>query len=257
MRAVASIAVVALVILLTCGMLLPRIMRGRQDAARVYCLDNLRTLGIALIEYHKRHDALPPAVAAAPGLAPEERVSWQAAVLPHLKEEALSKEVDSRAGWDAPANRTTLQTGVAKLRCPAVVIERGAAENNVTHYPGVAGLGPDAARLPLDDPRAGCFGYRREATLDYIREWDGTSATILVLETARDNGPWLAGGPPTTRGLDPARPPYLGAGGQFGGTHAAGAHALYADGSARLHTPDITPRILEALVTLGGSATPP
>ena len=38
----------------------------------------------------------------------------------------------------------------------------------MTHYVGVAGVGPDAGRLPADDPRAGVFGYGRQTRLEDI-----------------------------------------------------------------------------------------
>jgi prepilin-type processing-associated H-X9-DG protein len=81
---------------------------------------------------------------------------------------------------------------------------------------------------------------------------DGTGATLAVIETASANGPWTAGGPPTVRGLDPGRQPYLGRGRQFGGTHPGGAMALFADGSVRFLRESIDPKTFEALATIAG-----
>ncbi len=252
MRGIVSVVVVAFIVVMSVGMLLPRLGRGRGEAGQVYCLENLRGYHQGLFLYHEWYGSLPPAVATGSRLSPEQRVSWQAELLPFLGENHLYALVDSPSAWQSPVNQQALQRSVPVFRCPSAVGPQPGPLNNLTHYIGLAGLDPDAARLPLDHARAGCFGYRREVTLDYIRAWDGTSATILVMETARGNGPWLAGGPATTRGLDPARPPYLGGSGQFGGTHPTGANALFADGSARLQAPSITPRVLEALVTIGG-----
>jgi prepilin-type processing-associated H-X9-DG protein len=252
MRGVISVAIVLLIVILSCGMFLPRLMRGREDMGRAGCMNNLRGLHVALFNYHDRHDAFPRAVAQTRELPPEERVSWVPAILPYLGHKALYAEIDNRASWDAAANTKALNTRLTILQCPSGLNTRP-APGNITHYPGMAGLGVDAARLPLDDPRAGCFGYYRDINLDYIRALDGSSATIMVMETAIDNGPWLAGGPPTARGLDAGRQPYIGSGGQLGGTHPAGAHALYADGSVQMHAPAMNPRVLEALITVGGT----
>ena len=73
----------------------------------------------------------------------------------------------------------------------------------MTSYVGIAGLGPNAAELPVEDPRAGVFGFDRSTPL--IEITDGTATTMAVAETAESNGPWKAGGPATVRGLDPSR----------------------------------------------------
>ncbi len=56
----------------------------------------------------------------------------------------------------------------------------------------------------------------------------------------------------TVRGLDPARPPYIGPNGQFGGNHPGGANVLFADGSARFVSDSIDPKIFEAMSTMAG-----
>lgn len=57
---------------------------------------------------------------------------------------------------------------------------------------------------------------------------------MTVVETTQDNGPWLAGGPPTVRGLDPSVESYIGYGRPFGGLHRDGLNVLWADGSVRI-----------------------
>ena len=36
---------------------------------------------------------------------------------------------------------------------------------------------------------------------------DGLANTLLILKSARDNGPWARGGPSSVRGLDPSEKP--------------------------------------------------
>ncbi len=61
-----------------------------------------------------------------------------------------------------------------------------------THFVGVAGVGDDAADLPVDHPRAGVFGNSRTTRLEDIH--DGASNTLMVLGVTRDLGSWAAGG---------------------------------------------------------------
>lgn len=251
MRAYVSVAIVVLIVLLTLGMLAPKLSRLQKDANRTYCEYNLHTVFKAMDAYHGQAKALPTGTVLGVPLRPEERVSWMAALLPYLKEEELAKLVDVKAAWTAPANAKARELGVPHYHCPALVNRQQSRSTPLTHFPGMAGLGEDAASLPAEHPRAGVFGYERARSFAEIQKSDGTSVTILILETAHENGPWIAGGNPTVRGLIADGPPSIGPGGQFGGAHAAGANALFADGSARLITADVAPAVLEALITLG------
>jgi prepilin-type processing-associated H-X9-DG protein len=54
------------------------------------------------------------------------------------------------------------------------------------------------------------------------------------------------------RGLDPERPPYLGANQQFGGLHPGGVNVAFADGTVRFLKESIHPQTLEAFATMAG-----
>jgi Protein of unknown function (DUF1559) len=182
-------------------------------------------------------------------------------LLPYLEEEAVYRRFNRQAAWDDPANTPAVETPLRLLQCPDWGREATPDPAWLTAYVGVAGLGADAAELPAGDPRSGVFGYdRRMAPADIT---DGTAATLLVLESARDNGAWSQGGQATVRGLDPAEQPYLGVGRQFGGTHftennlfrrgrSIGCNAAMADGSVRFLDEGIAPQVLQALVTAAG-----
>jgi hypothetical protein len=72
-----------------------------------------------------------------------------------------------------------------------------------------------------------------------------------------DNGCWAAGGPPTVRGLDTNRQPYLGVANQFGGTHPGQTVTAFADGTVHVRRDDTSHEVLEALVTMGGGEAGP
>jgi prepilin-type processing-associated H-X9-DG protein len=144
------------------------------------------------------------------------------------------------------------------LLCPANPTEFDPSLPCPTHYLGIAGVGEDAAELPLSDRRAGVFGYDRKVRERDIK--DGLATTLAVAE-ALDGGPWTAGGKATLRGLSVGEAPYLGEGGQFASRHRVGffpwsgpvvTNVLFADGSVRTLTPSVSPQVLEALATIAG-----
>jgi hypothetical protein len=194
-------------------------------------------------------------------LLPESRLSWFVDVLPFMEEDSLCKRIDRSVAWDAAGNVAAVQTRLKVLQCPDWGREFQPEPAYLTPYLGVAGVGEDALSLPAGDRRAGVFGYDRRTSLADVK--DGAANTIVILESARDNGPWARGGPATLRGLDPSDRPYLGVGRAFGGTHFAensvlghgqsiGCNAAMADGSARFLKESMAPQVLEALATIAG-----
>lgn len=217
------------------------------------CTNNLRLIGQAVNRYSDHDNGhFPPATVANASLAPEQRLSWEAAILPYLAEGTpagkkwveLSGEIEFKEAWDAPANAAPRRKNVAPFLCPAFVRGLSQGQHGLTAYVGVAGVGPDAAELSLTDPRAGFFGYDRRPTRADISA--GISNTMMVVETARENGPWLAGGAATTRGLDPNCEDYIGRGRPFGGLHREGLNALWADGSVQRVNENVAPMAFRA-----------
>jgi hypothetical protein len=243
----------------------------RRAAARSQCANNLKQIALGLHNYADTYtpgqrangqtQKLPAGTVANPALPPERRLSWFVEVLPFVEQATLYQRLDPRKGWDDPSNELAVRTPLKMLRCPDWVREAEPVPPYWTAYLGVAGLGVDAATLPAGDRNAGVFGYDRRTSLAAIK--DGTSNTLLVLESARDNGAWARGGPSTVRGLTPEVQPYLGTGRPFGGTHFAensifgrgkslGCNAALTDGSVRFFTESISPHVLEALATIAG-----
>lgn len=271
-RGVWVTAITLVVLIVAAGLMLPAVCRVRHAAARMQCSNNLRQIGIALYTYADAHPrkgrkgddepVLPAGTIPHPSLPPEQRLSWLVEILPYLEANNLYSRLDRKAGWEAVVNQPVVQTPIRTYQCPDWGREPPMAGNTyLTSYIGVAGVGADAATLPAGAPRAGVFGYDRRTALADIT--DGIANTMLVLESARDNGPWAQGGPATVRGLHPDEAPYLGVGRPFGGTHfserlvfhprrSLGSNLLFADGSVRFVHQDTAAEVLQALATIAG-----
>lgn len=229
-------------------------------SARTDCANNLRQMGAAIESYQLNHDkTYPQATIPNPRLPPEERLSWMTALLreqpspeagqrkrPYLEKtlssakwHALMDSIDLEQGWQAPVQATARSTRIPTFLClgnpnPAIRNTPG-----LTDYVGLSGAGLDAASLPRDDPQAGFFGYDRTVTFPQVS--DRQSYTMIVTETTIDNGPWIAGGPATVRGVAVEEAPLIGRDRPFGGCHfdftgIAGLNTLWLDGSVRYFT---------------------
>ncbi len=246
--AIAGMAIAGFTLLATVlGFTALVLLNVQEKSYRVGCTNNLRTIGEAVNAFSDLHEGhFPAATVVNPALMPEQCVSWQTAILPVLphgtrggdKWEKLLADIAIHDAWDAPANAGPRQTNVPTFLCPAFARGFSDGRPGLTTYAGISGIGLDAATLPKEDPRAGIFGYERTLTRPDITA--GISFTLMAVETAHDNGPWLAGGNPTTRGLDPDCEQYFGFSRPFGGLHNEGTNILWADGSVRLKA-DIPP----------------
>jgi hypothetical protein len=260
LQSLGVIVVVAVVIVL----ILPAGVREARD--RVVCMNHLKQVGLAAHSFHDTHGHFPPGTAPDTNLPAAERLSFYAALLPYLEQEAAYRKLAPAAAWDAEPNRVA--AGVARgadclFRCPEWAKERGGAAGHlaVTNYVGVAGAGTDAAALPAGAPGAGVFGYDRTTRFDDVT--DGTGNTLLAIETGSEVGPWLRGGPATVRPIDPALGHLTGDGRPFGGTHfregtwfrparPSGFYVLLADATTRYELNEIQPGVLAALATVAG-----
>jgi Protein of unknown function (DUF1559)/Domain of unknown function (DUF4190) len=230
-------------------------------ASEATCQNNLRQIGFALQFYYDRTGSFPAGtVTTNEDLRPEDRLSWYTALLPFLGQDSreklnpnrpwyrLSEELQMQQGWRAQANRKAVYTPIPGLVCPSWTGKLAATEAPITTYVGVAGLGEDAPLLPVEDPRAGVFGYARRTKLKHITR--GISDTAMVIETAQKIGPWAAGGPATERPVVPKEAPYIGYERPFGGLHPHLAYMLFVDGSVRPIADTVEPQVFEALATI-------
>jgi hypothetical protein len=247
------VGVVGVFVLVVVGVFVTYIPKLRESADEAGCVDNLRK--IALFAAHHVNPQLgaapgpllneiPPATVVLPDVPPADRLSWFVGVLPGLDQrrqntEVLLTAIDPLQPWTAGRNQQVGKTRLLAAICPGNPPPEAPDAPAPTQYVGIAGLGPDAALLPVPlvpaavPPRAGCFRY--DAPTPFEAVTDGLSQTLLLGERSGDLGPWLRGGPATVRGLDdsPGAPPLIGAGGQFGGNHLTGANWALADGSVR------------------------
>lgn len=211
-------------------------------------------LHAAVTGYTQAEQKAPPGAINSGPLPPESVLSWITAMLPYLGHESWAEDIQPRYSWDDRKNRPVTMRALEAVQNPAVSTRETASGYPVTHYVGMAGIGPDAADLPRDDPRAGIFGYRESRPLTDVP--DGASNTIATVGVSGKLGSWAAGGAATVRGF--AQKPYINGPDGFGSGQPGGMYVGMADGSSRFLSADIDPTVLEQLATAaGGEAVPP
>jgi hypothetical protein len=181
-------------------------------------------------------------------LPPETRLSWIATMLPYLGHRDWYEGLELDYQWNGSKNQAIASRPLAEVVNPTLGPSNTEAGFPVTHYVGVAGVGPDAGKLKRDDPKAGVFGFSQRTRPQDLK--DGAANTIATMGVQSRLGPWAAGGDSTVRAL--TQRPYVNGPDGFGSGQPDGMLVGMADGSVRFISKDVDPAVLEQLATVGG-----
>ena len=177
--------------------------------------------------------------------APELRFSWLAELESQLHPNGVVQPLWDRP-WRDTLNDRFVRRSIPEFQNPRIKQLTGADGYPATHFVGMAGVGSDAPRLPVDHPRAGVFGNDRRTRLDDIR--DGASQTILLAGVRNELGSWAAGGSATIRPF--TREPYVNGPDGFGTGPPDRMFVLMADGSVREIAKAMDPGLVRQLATI-------
>jgi prepilin-type N-terminal cleavage/methylation domain-containing protein len=126
-----ELLVVIAIIGILVALLLPAIQAAREAARRSQCTNNLRQLGVAMLNFESAKKGLPPLalnwtnaeVAARYGGAGQpfwyDDHGWYMPVLPYIEEAAIAGMVDVKKSFSDPANQKARQTFIAIMACPS------------------------------------------------------------------------------------------------------------------------------------------
>lgn len=252
MRRAIQVLIVVLILLSCGGLFSVFIVQVREAANRTQCTNNLRIFGLALGNYHDSsgNNKFPTAAMPNPQLPPEKRLSWIVAIYPFVEASNIYSRMEKEKAWDAEENQFATELPIKFFDCPGYLQITTKHALTSTCYIGISGIGTEAINLPVEDARAGFFGYERILKRADLN--DRADSILMLVETSQVHGAWTAAGSPTARGLIPTGAPYIGAEGQLGGNHRHGANAGFADGSVRFIEQSIDPAVWEAMATLSG-----
>jgi hypothetical protein len=205
----------------------------------------LTRLGDLLGQYRKRQGNFPAATSIQEQLKPNERLSWLAEIAAGSISPSEPMPIWIEP-WTSLRNDRFVRQQIPEFLNPSIEVRVSQRNYPATHFVGVAGVGEDAADLPVNHPRAGIFGNSRSTRLEDIH--DGASNTLMVLGVMSDLGSWAAGGTATVRPL--TREPYVNGPDGFGTGQSDRMMVLKADGSVVEMSATTDPRIFRRMAAM-------
>ena len=104
--------------LLLVGMLLlPAVQTAREAARRMQCMNNLRQISLAVLNYEADYKCLPPACI--PDKNGKPMHSWRVLILPYLERRDLYEQYKFDEPWNGPNNSKLLASRPRLYICPS------------------------------------------------------------------------------------------------------------------------------------------
>jgi prepilin-type N-terminal cleavage/methylation domain-containing protein len=110
-----ELLVVLAIIAVLIGLLVPAVQKVRGSAYRVSCMNNLRQLGIAYLNYNMDHGFLPPIRIT----DPKPVTAWGPYILPYVEQQTLGNAYLFNEPFYSPTNQKVIATPVRVFQCPA------------------------------------------------------------------------------------------------------------------------------------------
>src|SRR5262249_47036019 len=183
-----ELLVVIAIIAVLIALLLPAVQAAREAARRMQCVNNLKQIGLALHNYHTRHDTFPMGCSSGVGVLPytfanQNNWSAQALLLSDLEGGAIYNAINfnfAAEGADAlPRNSTAYNSQVKVFLCPSDPYSGSANNNNYYASKGTTTIKSSTTSTGVFSLLT-AYGIR-----DII---DGTSNTIAFSEGLAGTG---------------------------------------------------------------------
>jgi prepilin-type N-terminal cleavage/methylation domain-containing protein/prepilin-type processing-associated H-X9-DG protein len=196
-----ELLVVIAIIAVLIALLLPAVQAARESARRAQCVNNLKQIGLAILNYESVQGSYPMGTLqkgrAYDNCSATIGHTWANYIYPFLEQSNSYNTINYSRPYNSFANMTAFDFRVASYLCPSdsVATKFDASQNFITtvqsSYSGMIGLtealiyhwtSTNADRCYAIDSE-GVFGINIAYSISQIV--DGTSSTIMVGETAR------------------------------------------------------------------------
>jgi len=188
-----ELLVVIAIIAVLIALLLPAVQQAREAARRTQCKNNLKQLGLGLLNYESTHSLFPPGAEGFP-------LVWSphAHLLPYLDQSSLLNLINMNLAPTDPANDPKTMTKIATFLCPSDIGQIPGNLYGSTNY----GFNSGSGTVNYGNTRTGGDGIFWVFSSTRLRDLtDGSSNTAAASETVLGSGNTTAGPNP----LDPVR----------------------------------------------------
>jgi len=216
-----ELLVVIAIIGILMGLLLPAVQMARAAARRTQCQNNMRQLGLALMNYESAKGAFPPSrtapddlmipsgITANSGSAVTSTQSWSTVILPYIEQGNLADLYNFKQPWFDNANSnnlTVIQTKTTAFLCPSSVSQDQRDEFHVIGAaPGDYGsinevkkkVYTDVLGIPYPGANAAAGILGKWVKNRIANVTDGLSNTFMLGEAAGQPEVWVNGHPMT------------------------------------------------------------
>ncbi|MDA0809185.1 MAG: DUF1559 domain-containing protein [Planctomycetota bacterium] len=199
---VVEVVVTILILLVLAALLIPAGTHSREPARRSQCKNNLKQIGLSLMNYHDVHKALPPGWIASETKGQSSGFGWNFHILPYFDQAPLFKKFDTNSKLADPQsdNPQFAATILSATRCPSdggpdQAKSRWIPELGTTNYVGNFGVGipiiwsqlPESTgKLVNSGDFQGILGPNSTIRIRDVK--DGMSNVVLVGERRLSEG---------------------------------------------------------------------
>ncbi len=259
-----ELLVVVAIVGMLLALLLPAVQAARESARAAQCQNNLKQLGIGLQNYHDTYKTFPrggwPVTASC--------LSWGAAILPRIEEQALFDRLNRSLPYTDPSNVAAGQTVLPVFICPTS--HRDSLYRSSPDLPSTSTIqyarsdygglnGERGLRSPTatNNPERGVMILASNISLKMIT--DGSSQTVMLGEAPEgESSIWISvrnyfdqSAPINTLATYAPQFVFYDYGQEINSYHPGGAFTLFADGSVHFLAETLDGQTLAALVSRG------
>ena len=179
-----ELLVVIAIIGILVTLLLPAVQAAREAARRTQCINNLKQIGIALLNVHSAQGAFPYGapceLGRSPGCNDLPGPTWPAAILPFIEYEAVYDLFDFNFRMLAPENDAAVKSVITVYICPS--------DGELVNNPLQGGLAASGAPGNIDRNPPGAMGLSYPGSIGNTADanWIGIDACVFCPAPAQN-----------------------------------------------------------------------
>ncbi len=188
-----ELLVVIAIIGVLIGLLVPAVQKVREAAGRMQCTNNLKQVGLALMNYHDTNRKFPPGYVSTPDASGNDTGpgwGWAAHILAQMEQDNLYCQIDFKQPVEAAANAAARIMIVKSLLCPsdssptqAFPVGPRSATAQLTSTICTVAAANYVANFGVGEPGVDGDGiFYRNSSVNIADIIDGTSSTLMVGE---------------------------------------------------------------------------